>query len=159
MAQPLQQKDEIGNEVLHLKLENLERMLISGFESSKEYNEVKFSSMKETLASIDAQTKKTNGRVLKLEENVYNLQLNEAMHGVNCPHSQRMKDIENEIASYKSKMSEDLQEYNFFKKYPKLSITIIAIVVITMLSGIIQISDVVKSNFGSKPATVETVKK
>lgn len=139
--------------------EDFKELINEKFKSVHTIIELQFSSIKNTLESIENQVKKTNGKVLKLEENVYTLQLNEATHSINCPHSKRMKDIENEIATFKQKMSSDLEEYNFFKKYPKLSVGIIAVVVIVMLAGAMEIKSKFDASTTPQPKQTTEVQK
>lgn len=116
-------------------------------------------SLREILEGIKAQTTKTNGRVTKLEDTVRDIQLNDALHTVNCPLNKKFEEMDEDVTAFKEKMSTDLQEYNFFKKYPKLTVAIVAIVVITMLSGMIQITEAVKLNlFGRHEITTEVQK-
>lgn len=138
--------------------EDFKELINEKFKSVHTIIELQFSSIKNTLESIDNQVKKTNGRVLKLEENVYTLQLNDATHSMNCPHSKRMKDIEDEIASFKQKMSTDLEEYNFFKKYPKLSIGIITVMVLITLAGAMEIRSKLDSSSNKAKQPVEVQK-
>jgi len=116
--------------------EDFKELINEKFKSVHAIIDLQFSGIKSTLESIDAQVKKTNGRVTKLEDNVYNLQMNDAMQTINCPqHLTRMKDIEDEVELFKAKISTELEEYNFFRKYPKIAIGTIAIVVVILLLG------------------------
>lgn len=117
--------------------------------------ELKFKTVQTTLNSIEEQVKKTNGRVTKLEEVTQSLILKDATHLLNCPQGNRIKEIENEIENYKTKMNTDLEEYNFFKRYPKIAIGTIAFLVVIMLLGI---SEVKEHIWPKAPVKVETTK-
>lgn len=142
--------------------EDFRELIDEKFKSVHTKIDLQFSSIRETLNSIDTQVKKTNGKVLKLEDTVYNLQLSDALKSVNCPqHLARMKEIEDEIEEFKTKINNDLQEYNFFKKYPKLSVSIIAGVVIMVIIGFLEFNSKlnIQPNGGSNAPTVIELKK
>lgn len=71
------------------------------------------------LNQILEQTKKTNGRVNKLEEETANLKLKENNHILSCPQAPKI-----------DKINEELMEYRILKKYPKLIPYIIIVIVI-----------------------------
>ena len=103
--------------------------------------EVNYASIQTTLNSIDIQVKKTNGRVTELEKVTNDLVIKDATHVLNCPQGARLKEIEKTIEDYQAKMNESLEEYNFFKKYPKIAIGTIAVLVVIMLLGISEVKD------------------
>lgn len=140
--------------------EDFKELINEKFKSVHTKIDLQFSSIKDTLDSIDAQVKKTNGRVLKLEDTVYNLQLSDAMKSINCPqHLSRMKEIEDEIETFKNKINTDLEEYNFFKKYPKIAVATIAVVVIVLLLSFNEFKSWLNNNSSqnSKPKVENTV--
>lgn len=139
--------------------EDFRELINEKFKSVHAKIDLQFNAMRDTLDSIDVQVKKTNDKVLKLEDNVYNLQLSDAMKSVSCPqHLERMKEIEEEMSQFKEKVDSDLQEYNFFKKYPKISVGIIAIIVIIMLATAVEITDKLeKFNTVNSKTTTESV--
>jgi len=137
--------------------EDFKELINEKFKSVHTKIDLQFSGIKNTLESIDTQVKKTNGRVLKLEDTVYNLQLSDAMKSVNCPqHLVRMKEIEDEIENFKIKINSDLEEYNFFKKYPKIAVVTIAVVVITLLLGYSEIRSMILQQSNKDKIEVNT---
>jgi hypothetical protein len=80
------------------------------------YLDAKFDAVHEKLDSIEEQTKKTNGRVSILENQVGELQIKGVKHIIECP-----------VKPIVEKMEEDLSEYRFFKKYPKIAIGILVV--------------------------------
>ena len=116
-------------------------LLDEKFKNLHNIMEVNYASIQTTLNSIDAQVKKTNGRVTKLEEVTNTLILKDATHSINCPQITRIKTIESEIETFKDKINKDLEEYNFFKRYPKIAIGTIAVLVVIMLLGIAEVKD------------------
>jgi hypothetical protein len=131
--------------------EDFKELINEKFKSVHTKIDLQFSGIKGTLDSIDTQVKKTNGRVLKLEDTVYNLQLSDAMKSVNCPqHLSRMKEIEDEIESFKVKINADLEDYNFFRKYPKIAVGTIAITVIIMLLGYSEFKSLLNTSNSNK---------
>ena len=83
------------------------------------YLEQKFKGIHEVLERIEEQTIKTNGRVTVLEKN-------ELQHVIDCPVK---KDLD--------LLSNDLTEYRIIKKYPKLSLILIALTCISMIGATI----------------------
>ena len=135
--------------------EDFKELMNEKFKSVHAKIDLQFSSIKGVLESIDTQTKKTNGRVLKLEDTVYNLQLSDALKSVNCPqHLSRIKEIEDEIETFKVKINSDLEEYNFFKKYPKIAIGTIAIAVLVLLLGYSEFKTII-TNAATNKAKIE----
>jgi hypothetical protein len=124
--------------------EDFKELMNEKFKSVHTKMDLQFEGIRGVLESIDSQVKKTNGKVLKLEDTVYNLQLSDAMKSINCPqHLTRIKEIEDEIETFKSKINTDLEEYNFFKKYPKIAIGTIAILVVILLLGYAEVRSVI----------------
>lgn len=77
------------------------------------------------LNAIFEQTTLTNGRVTGLETEVKSLDDSLVQHPIECSLKKKV-----------DQMSEDMLEYRFFKKYPKLTILIIALFVIgTIISA------------------------
>jgi hypothetical protein len=74
-----------------------------------------FTNVHERLDKIEAQTSKTNGRVTELEKK-------ELTHILNCPQTEKINII-----------NEELTEYKMFKKYPKIGLAIVAAAVILFL--------------------------
>jgi len=88
----------------------------------RQYLELHFSTIQETLGRIEAQTKKTNGRVSELENEVEILHEKLVLHPIECSKAKEISD-----------MRDDLIEYKFFKRHPTWTIIIIAFFVITLI--------------------------
>lgn len=115
------------------------------------YLESKFDSLHEKLDTIVSQVKKTNGTIIDLQAEDKRLEkkIDDSMlwahHIVDsrtteCPLLPRIEEVEDglkensvllvrEIASLK----DELFEWRFFKKYPKLSFVLVALLVASML--------------------------
>ncbi len=104
-------------------------------------NESLFDVINYKLDAIEIQTTKTNGRVLKLEDKVQTLQLNENQHIINCPQAKRIEKLSEDLLTYKEKNSEDLMEYKMVIKYPKAMI--IGAVVFALVVIIIAFKDII----------------
>lgn len=76
------------------------------------------------LEKVEIQTTKTNGRVSDLEKKTNNIELKEATHILSCPNIEKI-----------NKINEDLSEYRFFKKYPKIAVGIIIVTCISLFMG------------------------
>lgn len=126
--------------------EELKDLFEDKFKSHTAVMESQFNSMKTVLESINEQVKKTNGRVLKLEDTVISLQLADANHYKSCPQLTKLKEIEDSVSTFKQKMDKDLQEYNFFKQYPKTAIGIIVGIVLITLLGASQFVEFTKTS-------------
>ena len=138
--------------------EDFKELMNEKFKSVHTKMDLQFAGIKGVLESIDDQVKKTNGKVLKLEDTVYNLQLSDAMKSINCPqHSNRLKEIEEEIEQFKTKINTDLEEYNFFRKYPKIAIGTIAVLVVILLLGYAEVKDRLEKTPVEKPKTEITI--
>lgn len=92
-----------------------------------------FDSMDLLLKKIEDQTKKTNNRVTKLEDEVINIKSN-INHVIDtrldtCPKNKTIDNIEESIDEIK----DNLGEYNIIKKYPKASIILIAVFVVSVV--------------------------
>ena len=81
------------------------------------------------LSSIEIQTTRTNGRVTELESKVDKVEKDIITHPINC----------NQVGEIK-KIREDLEEYRFFKKYPKVFIGIILVAAVITWYGFRQLN-------------------
>jgi len=79
------------------------------------------------LEEIEAQTKKTNGRVTDLEKAGI-------QHIITCPQIEKIKELDKKIDEKKGDteekialIHEDLSEYKMVKKYPKIGLAVIII--------------------------------
>ena len=88
-----------------------------------------FETVHERLDGIEKQTIKTNSRVNKLEDNERDIKELITTHAGSCPALKNIEDIK-----------DNLQEYNFFKKYPKLALLIISVAVIMVVMSAYQIA-------------------
>lgn len=84
----------------------------------KLYLDERFDRVHEKLDDIKEQTTRTNGRVSQLEKN-------EISHLITCPQGPKIDAICN-----------DLNEYRFFKKYPKVLAAVIFCIIISFGAGI-----------------------
>jgi hypothetical protein len=95
-----------------------------------------------TLARIELQTTKTNGRVTSLEGVINDVKLDEKEHVINCPVKEELVLIDKKLdlkkADTDKKLEElnvDLREYRFFKKYPKIAIGVLTVTCVTLVLG------------------------
>jgi len=88
----------------------------------RQYLELHFSTIQETLGRIEAQTKKTNGRVSELENEVEILHEKLVLHPIECSKAKEISDLK-----------DDLIEYKFLKRHPTWTIIIIAFFVISLI--------------------------
>lgn len=112
---------------------------------------LQFSAMHKTLQTIEEQTKKTNGRVTKLEEKQQALELSEATHAIRCPKAKDFEHLEQSIATLKADMDNKLQDVSFFVRNPKLGLAIIVIAVVISLFSYFEVKNyidnqVIKNN-------------
>lgn len=116
------------------------RKFIEGqLESLHESINIQFKAQNETLIRIEAQTVKSNGRIGKLEDAVYELRVKEANHIVSCPNVKRIDEIE-----------KDLSDYNFFRRNPKIGIGIIVASVLIVLFSYFEMKNLIVSTTGTK---------
>jgi hypothetical protein len=107
------------------------------FESIKELFEEKlksihiqldseFAVVNNRLAAIEEQTRKTNGRITKLEElsNIHTLAINTQQ--INCPNTKKI-----------SEMDKNMEDVNFFIRHPKLFIAGMATVILLTIATFI----------------------
>jgi hypothetical protein len=95
-------------------------------EYEAKYFEEKFSSVMSKLDSIHGEVKRTNGRVTDLEKQVRALELEEAKHEIRCPQVKRIVAVEQAL----SDTNKNLIEYNLFKKYPKVVLGSLALLLL-----------------------------
>ena len=81
-----------------------------------------FVEIHERLDKIEIQTTKTNGNVSKLEKDLITQEKELLQHALSCPKGEVIEQIR-----------VDLEDYRFFKRYPKLSFFIIACFVVALL--------------------------
>ena len=105
-------------------------LLNEKFHSIQVSMDLQFKGVNDQLASIQVAVNKTNGRVLGLESR-------ETNHIVNCPQGKRI-----------DKLEENLADYNFFRRNPKLGIGIIVVSVMILLFSYIEFKNVVSNGQG-----------
>ena len=104
-----------------------------------------FENVHERLEVIKEQTTKTNSRVNHLEDEVDILRDKLVAHPVECS---KAKDIDT--------LKEDLIEYKFIKKYPKLTAILLAFFVVALLISAYGTFSTMRSNFLDK-STKQTI--
>jgi predicted nuclease with TOPRIM domain len=82
------------------------------------------------LSSIEIQTTRTNGRVSVLEDKVDQVEKDLLTHPIKCTQGKEISEIK-----------KDLEEYRFFKKYPKVFIGIILICALIAWYGFRQLNN------------------
>jgi hypothetical protein len=97
-----------------------------------------FENVDDRLERIEEQTKKTNGRVTELEKK-------ELTHIQNCPQTEKIE-----------KINEELAEYKMFKKYPKIALALIAGAVLLFLITTFESIEKVKKS--ATPQNIEILK-
>lgn len=107
-----------------------------------------FEIVHDRLELIKEQTTKTNGRVTELEKEVDGLHEKLVMHPLECS---KAKEI--------SELKEDLIEYKFFKRYPKLTAVILAIFAIGIFISAYGTFSTIHNNIKSKAMeqTIDTI--
>ncbi len=113
--------------------------------------DLRFNNMQKTLDSIEEQTKKTNGKVLKLEDKMQNVELQEATHSIRCPKAKDFEHLEQSIATLKADVDNRLQDVSFFVRNPKLGLAIIIVAVVVSLFSYFEVKNyidnqVIKNN-------------
>jgi hypothetical protein len=104
-----------------------------------------FINVHERLDDIKTQTTKTNGKVSSLETDVTALKVNDVTHIINCPQTAKIESIE-----------KDLNEYHFFKKYPKV---LAGIILFIILGFGLTVYETVGKIVSSKKADTEVIHK
>ena len=119
------------------------------FEGLAKHINAQFENVHERLEVIKEQTTKTNSRVNHLEDDVDTLREKLVAHPVECS---KAKDIDT--------LKEDLIEYKFIKKYPKLTAILLAFFVIALLISAYGTFSTIHSNIKDKDLkeTVDIIK-
>lgn len=94
-----------------------------------------FTNVHDKLEAIEEQTTKTNGRVNDLEDVTHNLDKDAIKHTITCPQIKTISDLKGDVDTKLEKINSDLEEYRFFKKYPKIGVGIVAFACIAFLTG------------------------
>ena len=91
------------------------------------YLESEFRGISKTLARIELSLSDGDKKFDEIEKKIGNLEIKEVEHVVNCPAMPKIDDVKKDIQGVK----DDLEEYRFFKKYPKLGLIILVIFIAT----------------------------
>lgn len=118
-----------------------EKLLDEKFNSIHQKIDLQFENVNKTLNSIEAQTMKTNGRVLKLEDQVKDLNIRDITHKVNCPQNGKFEHMEQSIENLKNDFDDKLKDVNFFVRNPKLGVGIIVVAVLLTIFSYVQIKN------------------
>lgn len=106
--------------------------------------DAEFTVVNSELRQIKEQTIKTNSRVNHLEDDVKALQKDAYVHIAECPAIEKI-----------NKIDEELMEYKVFKKYPKLTIGVLAIACLLFLISTLTTINRVALNTSSVQANTE----
>lgn len=94
-----------------------------------------FTNVHDKLESIEEQTTKTNGRVTDLEKVTHVLDKDALQHATTCPQIKTISDLKTDVDAKLTTINSDLEEYRFFKKYPKIAVGVVAFACIAFLTG------------------------
>ena len=111
----------------------LKELLSSKIDSLEQKIQDNHTLQTEISKNILEQTKKTNGRVNKLEDKVEVLQSADIRHIINCPRLQEIKKIDDKILE----LDESLLEFKMIKKNPKLFIAILSVSILIFIGSVI----------------------
>lgn len=133
-------KDLIAlSDLIEEKLKGVKRDVNNGFRNLN----LKLDNQKTDLKRIEFQTIKTNGRVTELEKKTSQIELHEVEHMITCPQigviNELKEDLEDKKADSNKKiqqLNDDLLEYRMLKRYPKISLAIVAITCILLIAGV-----------------------
>jgi hypothetical protein len=109
------------------------------FEGLHKLMDAQFTNVHDKLDAIEKQTTRTNGRVTHLEDKVVNIEDAIIEHPHNCPQISKI-DL----------LKEDLFEYRFIKKYPKIATFLIAVVVICIIISAFGTIETIRNGLKSK---------
>ncbi len=111
----------------------LKELLSSKIDSLEQKIQDNHTLQTEISKNILEQTKKTNGRVNKLEDKVEVLQSANIRHIMNCPRLPEIKKLDDKI----SELDESLLEFKMIKKNPKLFIAILSVSILIFIGSVI----------------------
>jgi hypothetical protein len=121
------------------KLKGVKRDVNNGFRNLN----LKLDNQKTDLKRIELQTIKTNGRVTDLEKKTSQIELHEVEHMVTCPQIEIINELKEDLEEKKAdsnkkiqQLNDDLLEYRMLKRYPKISLAIVAITCILLITGV-----------------------
>jgi len=121
------------------KLKGVKRDVNNGFRNLN----LKLDNQKTDLNRIELQTIKTNGRVTDLEKKTSQIELHEVEHMVTCPQIEIINELKEDLEEKKAdsnkkiqQLNDDLLEYRMLKRYPKISLAIVAITCMLLIAGV-----------------------
>ena len=121
------------------KLKGVKRDVNNGFRNLN----LKLDNQKTDLNRIELQTIKTNGRVTDLEKKASQIELHEVEHIVTCPQIEIINELKEDLEEKKAdsnkkiqQLNDDLLEYRMLKRYPKISLAIVAITCMLLIAGV-----------------------
>ena len=121
------------------KLRGVKRDVNNGFRNLN----LKLDNQKTDLNRIELQTIKTNGRVTDLEKKTSQIELHEVEHMVTCPQIEIINELKEDLEEKKAdsnkkiqQLNDDLLEYRMLKRYPKISLAIVAITCMLLIAGV-----------------------
>lgn len=91
-----------------------------------EMHSTEMESLHTKVDMILEQTRKTNGRVTKLEEENHRLDIQNSQHIINCPNSVKIEEI-----------NKNLLEYNFLQKHPGAIYFAVGVMVVLILGSLL----------------------
>lgn len=127
-------------------------LLNEKFTSLHKQSELQYNNLLDKLSSIDEQVKRTNGRVITLENKVSELEKKDLTHSLSCPKTKVFEHLEKSIAELKEDMDRKLQDVNFFVRNPKLGLAIIVTAVLFTIFSYFEIKNYILNQI-DKPKT------
>lgn len=127
------------SDLIEEKLKGIKRDVNNGFRNLN----LKLDNQKTDLKRIEFQTIKTNGRVTDLEKKTSQIELHEVEHMITCPQIEIINELREDLEDKKAdsnkkiqQLNDDLLEYRMLKRYPKISLAIVAITCILLIAGV-----------------------
>lgn len=127
------------SDLIEEKLKGIKRDVNNGFRNLN----LKLDNQKTDLKRIEFQTIKTNGRVTELEKKTSQIELHEVEHMITCPQIEVINELKEDLEDKKAdsnkkiqQLNDDLLEYRMLKRYPKISLAIVAITCILLIAGV-----------------------
>lgn len=127
------------SDLIEEKLKGVKRDVNNGFRNLN----LKLDNQKTDLKRIEFQTIKTNGRVTELEKKTSQIELHEVEHMITCPQIEVINELKEDLEDKKAdsnkkiqQLNDDLLEYRMLKRYPKISLAIVAITCILLIAGV-----------------------
>lgn len=109
----------------------------------RQYLESHFERLHESNARIEEELIKVSKRIDVNKDDIDELKLKSIEHIIECPVKPRVRDIE-----------KDLEEYRFFKKYPKIFIGTISVLVLCVIVSFIATKNNIKAEVENTKASL-----